>query len=146
MWGYNGGVLASPQILVGLARSVGVSNYSIAQIDRLISATHEAPAVNQIPWAPSHFDAELLRATRERGVVLEGYSPFKNTNLRARALADIARRYGVSSAQVVVRWHVQHEIVVIPKSKSPERIAENFDVWNFELSDDEMRALDDLRG
>ncbi len=129
----------------GLATNVGVSNYSIGQIDRLIAATSEAPAVNQIPWAPTRFDAELLRATRDRGVVLEGYSPFKNTNLRAPALADIARRHGVSSTQVIVRWHVQHEIVVIPKSASPDRIAQNFDVWDFELSDEDIHALDDLR-
>jgi 2,5-diketo-D-gluconate reductase A len=129
----------------GLATSVGVSNHSIAQIDRLIDATGEAPAVNQIPWSPSRFDGALLRAARERGVVVEGYSPFKSTNLRAPALVDIARRHGVSSAQVVVRWHVQHEVVVIPKSSSPDRIAENFDVWGFVLSDDEMRALDGLR-
>jgi diketogulonate reductase-like aldo/keto reductase len=126
----------------GLATTVGVSNYSIGQIDRLIAATGEAPVVNQVPWAPSHFDGELLRATRERGVVVEGYSPFKNTNLKARALTDIARRHGVSSAQVIVRWHVQHEIVVIPKSKTPDRIVQNLDVWGFELSADEMRTLD----
>jgi 2,5-diketo-D-gluconate reductase A len=128
----------------GLAASVGVSNYSIQQIDRLVAATGEAPAVNQVPWAPSRYDGELLRATRERDVVLEGYSPFKNTNLRAAALLDIARRHGVSSAQVIVRWHVQHEIVVIPKSSKPDRVAQNFDVWRFELSDEEMRTLDDF--
>jgi len=128
----------------GLATSVGVSNYSIEQIDRLIAATGETPSVNQVPWAPSLHDAELLRATRDRHVVLEGYSPFKNTNLRAPALLDLSRRHGVSSTQVIVRWHVQHEIVVIPKSAKPDRIAQNFDVWHFELSDDEMQTLDDL--
>jgi diketogulonate reductase-like aldo/keto reductase len=126
----------------GLATDVGVSNYSIGQLDRLIAATGEAPAVNQIPWAPSQFDREVLVGSRERGVVLEGYSPFKNTNLRDRALVEIARRHDVSVPQVIVRWHVQHEIVVIPKSKSPDRIATNFDVWDFALTDDEMDALD----
>jgi 2,5-diketo-D-gluconate reductase A len=129
----------------GLAGSVGVSNYSVDQVDRLIAATSEAPAVNQVSWAPSRFDGAMLRAMRERDVVLEGYSPFKNTNLRAPELTDIARRHDVSTAQVIVRWHVQHEIVVIPKSAKPDRIAQNFDVWGFELSADEMRALDRLR-
>jgi diketogulonate reductase-like aldo/keto reductase len=128
----------------GLATSVGVSNFSVAQIDRLINATGEAPVVNQVPWAPSRFDTRFVDAMRERGVVVEGYSPFKNTNLRDRTLGDIAGRHDVTATQVIVRWHVQHEIVVIPKSSKPDRIAKNFDVWAFELSDDEMRALDHL--
>jgi diketogulonate reductase-like aldo/keto reductase len=128
----------------GLATDVGVSNYSVAQLDRLIAATGEAPAVNQIPWAPSRYDAGELRAMREREVVLEGYSPFKNTNLRNRVLAGIARRHDVTVTQVIVRWHVQHEIVVIPKSAKPDRIAQNIDVWDFALSDDEMHAVDGL--
>src|SRR5262249_29610348 len=126
----------------GLATSVGVSNFSVAQIDRLITATGQAPAVNQVPWAPSRFDARFLGALHERGVVVEGYSPFKNTNLRDRTLGEIARGHDVTATQVIVRWHVQHEIVVIPKSSKPDRIAQNFDVWGFELSDDEMSALD----
>jgi 2,5-diketo-D-gluconate reductase A len=128
----------------GLVTNVGVSNYSIAQIDRLVDATGEVPAVNQIPWAPSLFDPELLAASRERGVVVEGYSPFKNTNLKDRALEAIAKNHGVSTAQVVVRWHVQHEVVAIPKSASAERIAQNFDVFGFELSPADMRQLDDF--
>jgi 2,5-diketo-D-gluconate reductase A len=128
----------------GLVTSIGVSNYSIAQIDRLVDATGEVPAVNQIPWAPSLFDPELLAASRERGVVVEGYSPFKNTNLKDRELEAIAKNHGVSTAQVVVRWHVQHEVVAIPKSASAERIAQNFDVFGFELSPADMRELDDF--
>ena len=128
----------------GLVTSVGVSNHRVAEIDRLVGATGEAPAVNQIPWAPSRFDGGLLRAMRERDVVLEGYSPFKNTNLRASTLVDIARRHAVTPAQVVLRWHVQHEVVVIPKSATVARIGENFDVWTFDLSSDEMRAIDAL--
>ncbi|MGQ0434400.1 MAG: aldo/keto reductase [Microthrixaceae bacterium] len=126
----------------GQATSVGVSNYSVDQIDRLIDATGEAPAVNQVSWAPSRLDPEFLAASRERKVVVEGYSPFKNTNFRDAELAAAAQNHGVSPAQVVVRWHVQHEVVVIPKSASPERIAENFDVFEFELSEEEMRTLD----
>ena len=128
----------------GLATDVGVSNYSIGQVDRLLADTGAGPAVNQVPWAPSQFDRQLLRETRERGVVLEGYSPFKGTNLRDRVLVDVARRHNVSVPQVIVRWHVQHEIVVIPKSKSPNRIEQNFDVWSFTLSNDEMTLLDHL--
>src|SRR5439155_26040106 len=99
-----------------LTREVGVSNYSVGQLDELIAATGEAPAVNQIPWSPSHHDPRLVAAHRDRGVVVEGYSPFRNTNLRDRVLAEIAQAHGVTPAQVVLRWHLQHEIVVIPKS------------------------------
>jgi 2,5-diketo-D-gluconate reductase A len=125
-----------------LATSVGVSNHSIDQIDRLIAATGEAPAVNQIRWAPSLFDAAMLAASRKRGVVVEGYSAFKITDLDDPALVDIARHHRVSTAQVVLRWHLQHEVVAIPKSASADRIAQNFDVFGFELSDAEMRTID----
>ena len=125
-----------------LATSVGVSNHSIDQIDRLIAATGEAPAVNQIRWAPSLFDAGMLTASRKRGVVVEGYSAFKITDLDDPALVGIARHHRVSTAQVVLRWHVQHEVVAIPKSASADRIAQNFDVFGFELTDPEMRIID----
>jgi 2,5-diketo-D-gluconate reductase A len=128
----------------GLARAVGVSNYSPAQLDELIAATGEAPQVNQIPWAPALHDAGLLAEHRRRGVVLEGYSPFKNTDLGDPVLAEIAARHEVTPAQVVLRWHLDHEVVVIPKSATPERIAANFDVFGFSLSDEELRRVDGL--
>jgi diketogulonate reductase-like aldo/keto reductase len=77
-------------------------------------------------------------------VVLEGYSPFKTTNLRDPVLTRIAQAHGVDPARVVLRWHIQREIVVIPKSKTPERIARNADVDGFELAADEMAAIDRL--
>ena len=128
----------------GLATSVGVSNHSLAQVDRLIAATGEAPAVNQLPWAPKRFDASLLHEMRARGVALEGYAPFKYTDLDDPVLVEVARAHDVATTQVIVRWHVQHEVVVIPKSAKPERIAQNYDVWDFALSDDEMRSIDGL--
>jgi diketogulonate reductase-like aldo/keto reductase len=128
----------------GLARAVGVSNYSIAQLDELTEATGETPAVNQIPWSPSLYDPDVLAAHRERGVVVEGYSPFKRSDLRDPVLVEIAQRHGVTPAQVVLRWHLQHEIVVIPKSATPARIAENFDVFGFTLTDEEMARINAL--
>ncbi len=128
----------------GLARSVGVSNYSIRQIDELAGATGEAPAVNQIPWSPFRYDGRLLAAHRERGVVVEGYSPVKGSDLRHPVLAGIATGHGVTPAQIVLRWHIQHEIVVIPKSVHPERIAENFGSLNFLLTGAEMARIDRL--
>jgi 2,5-diketo-D-gluconate reductase A len=128
----------------GQARAVGVSNYSPAQLDELIAATGVAPQVNQIPWAPTRYDPALLGEHRRRGVVLEGYSPFKNTDLRHPVLIEIAARHGVTPAQVVVRWHVDHEVVVIPKSATPERIAANFDVFGFSLGEQELGRIDGL--
>jgi 2,5-diketo-D-gluconate reductase A len=128
----------------GLARAVGVSNYSIEQIDELIRATGQIPAVNQIEWSPPLFDAETFDAHRRRDVQLEGYSPLKTTDLRHKRLVAIADAHGVTPAQVVIRWHLEHEIVVIPKSANPERIAQNADVFGFALTPREVAALDDL--
>ncbi len=126
----------------GMARAVGVSNYSTALIEQLTRATGEAPQVNQIRWGPTLYDPDELDDHRRRGVVLEGYSPFKTTDLRHPVLAEVAGRYGVTPAQVVVRWHVDHGVVVIPKSATPERIAANFDVFGFSLSEDDLLRID----
>jgi 2,5-diketo-D-gluconate reductase A len=130
----------------GRARAVGVSNYGIDEIDELIGATGQRPAVNQIRWGPSLYDPKLVREHRERDVVLEGYSPFKTTNLRDPVLTGIASAHGVDPARVVLRWHVQHGIVVIPKSATPERIAGNARIDGFELTADQMQAIDGLGG
>ncbi|MDG4820661.1 aldo/keto reductase [Asanoa sp. WMMD1127] len=128
----------------GQTRSIGVSNYSLAQIDELIAETGLAPAVNQIKWGPRLYDKAEVQGHHERGVVLEGYSPFKTTRLGDPVLTRIAEAHGVSAAQVVVRWHIQHGIVVIPKSVTPSRIRDNGDVFGFELSAEEMSAIDGM--
>ena len=128
----------------GLTRSVGVSNYSPRQIDELIQATGERPAVNQIPWSPSRYDPDLLAAHAERGVALEGYSPLKGTRLRDRTLAEIAAKYGVTPAQVVLRWHVEIGVIVIPKSARPERIEQNLDLFSFSLTPEEVARINNL--
>ncbi len=128
----------------GMARAVGVSNYDLAELDELERATGEAPQVNQIRWGPTLYDAHELEEHRRRDVVLEGYSPFKTTDLRHPVLADMARRLGVTPAQVVVRWHVEHGVVVIPKSATPERIQSNFGVFGFSLDDEDVRRIDGL--
>jgi diketogulonate reductase-like aldo/keto reductase len=128
----------------GLARSIGVSNYRTDQIDELIKATGVAPAVNQIPWSPAQHDPVRLADSRDRGVVVEGYSPLKGTHLRDRVLVEIADGHGVTVPQVVLRWHVQHGIPVIPKSANPERIKANFDLFGFSLTDQEIDRIDGL--
>lgn len=129
----------------GLARQIGVSNYSVEQLDELHSATGRMPAVNQIEWGPALHDSRILDAHVTRGVRLEGYSPLRSTSLRDHRLRRIAEAHGVSPAQVVIRWHLEHGIVVIPKSTHAERIGENADVFGFHLAPDEIAELDGLR-
>ncbi|KQS08299.1 aldo/keto reductase [Curtobacterium sp. Leaf183] len=128
----------------GLTRTVGVSNYSLAQIDELIQATGTTPAVNQIKWSPAEFDRDVADGLRERGVVLEGYSPFKASNLEDPTLVSIAQAHDVDTAQVIVAWHVAHEFVVIPKSSNPDRIRSNAAGATVTLSDDEVTQIDAL--
>ncbi|WBB70673.1 aldo/keto reductase [Micromonospora sp. WMMD812] len=127
-----------------LTRAVGVSNYSTAQIDELIQATEENPAVNQIRWSPFLYDRQRHIEHRDRGIVLEGYSPFKTSDLSDPVLTRVASAHGVSPAQVVLRWHIDHEIVAIPKSVTPDRIRANADVFRFALTAEEMRDIDAL--
>jgi 2,5-diketo-D-gluconate reductase A len=126
----------------GLTREVGVSNYSVSQIDELQRATGRLPAVNQIEWSPPLFDAGVLEAHRRRGVQVEGYSPLQTTNLRDPRLARIAESHSVTPAQVVLRWHIEHRIVAIPKSADGNRIAENADIFGFALTSTEVEILD----
>ena len=130
----------------GLAREVGVSNYSLQQIDELQRATGRLPAVNQIEWSPALHDRDVLEGHRRRGVQLEGYSPLKTMNLRDPRLVQIADEHGVTPAQVVLRWHVEHRIVAIPKSTNAERIAENAAIFDFQLTASEVEGLDTLGG
>jgi 2,5-diketo-D-gluconate reductase A len=128
----------------GLTRAVGVSNYSLALIDELIKATGEAPAVNQIHWNPRRYDARLLQGLRERGVAVEGYSPLKDTNLNDPVLTEIAWAHSVTPAQVVLRWHLEHDIAIIPKSSEPKRMAANLDLFGFSLDPAEVARIDGL--
>ena len=130
----------------GLATSIGVSNYSLAQIDELTAATSVTPAVNQIRWSPGIYDPAVAAGLDERGVVLEGYSPFKASNLEDPTLTRIAEAHDATAAQVIVAWHVAHGFVVIPKSARRERIEANAAGARIELTDDEVAAVDALGG
>lgn len=130
----------------GLTRAIGVSNYSLGEIDDLIAATGEAPAVNQVRWSPGRFDPAQLAGHRDRGVILEGYSPIKDTRLSDPVLTQIAANHDVTPAQVVLRWHLEHGIPVIPKSARPDRITANFDVFGFTLTEAEVASIDALGG
>lgn len=128
----------------GLCRAVGVSNYGIGQVDELIAATGERPAVNQINWNPGLYDPAVLTAHAERGIALEGYSSLKGTRLSDPALAEIAARHAVTPAQVILRWQLELGITVIPKSVRPERIDANFDLFGFSLTEEEVASVNRL--
>ncbi len=128
----------------GLAREIGVSNFDASLLDEVTQATGVAPAVNQIEWSPLLFDRGTLEEHRARGVVLEGYSALRGGTLTHPAIRAIAERTGHTPAQVIIRWHLQHEVVVIPKSVDPERIRSNADVAGFTLTDEDMATLDAL--
>ncbi len=128
----------------GLARAIGVSNYSIGQIDELKRATGVSPQVNQIRWGPPLYDPAVVSGLDERAVVLEGYSPFKVSNLHDPTLVSVAKRHGATTTQVIVAWHVAHGFVVIPKSVHPERIVANAAGARIRLTADEVAAIDHL--
>jgi diketogulonate reductase-like aldo/keto reductase len=129
----------------GLARAVGVSNFSAAELDAVVAAAAIAPAVNQVQFSPFQFRRRLLDACRRHGVVLEAYSPLtRGRNLAHPTIARIASRLGRTPAQVLLRWAIQRGIPVIPKSVRRERIAENARVFDFTLGEDDLAALDAL--
>jgi diketogulonate reductase-like aldo/keto reductase len=130
----------------GLVRDIGVSNHSPEQIDELERATGVRPAVNQVPWSPLKHDPGLLDEHRRRGVVVEGYSGLRGGVLEHPVVSGLAERLGRTPAQVLVRWHLEHGIVVIPKSSNAERIRANADVGGFSLDADDVAALDALSG
>lgn len=130
----------------GLARDIGVSNFSLAQLDELEQATGVRPAVNQCKWSPLLFDQAFLDGHAERGVVLEGYSGLKGGTLEHPVVTGIAERIGRTPAQVINRWHLDHGVVTIPKSATPERIRSNADVGGVTLSAHDLAALDALGG
>ena len=128
----------------GLATDVGVSNFSLAQLDELEQATGVKPAVNQIKWSPLLYDRAVEGGHRERGVVLEGYSGLKGGTLENEVITGIGDRLGRTPAQVINRWHLEHGVVTIPKSANPERIRSNADVDGFSLSAEDLAAMDAL--
>jgi 2,5-diketo-D-gluconate reductase A len=129
----------------GRARSIGVSNFRVQDIESIIDATGVPPAVNQIELHPRFQQAELRREHAKHGILTEAWSPLgQGELLDDETISRIASGHDRTPAQVILRWHIQLGNVVIPKSVTPERIEENFQVFDFELSDDDMRAIAQL--
>ena len=128
----------------GRIRSIGVSNFLPEHLERIIGETGVTPAVNQIELHPRFQQAASRDWHVQHGIVTESYSPLggKGTELLAdQVITGIAKRLGKSPAQVIVRWHLQLDLVVLPKSSKLERAVENLDVWDFELTEEDMSAI-----
>jgi 2,5-diketo-D-gluconate reductase A len=129
----------------GLTRSIGVSNFQQPHLERVIAETGVTPVVNQIELHPYFQQAGLRREHAEHGIVTEAWSPLaQGAVLDDPAIVAIAEDHGVTAGQVVIRWHLQLGNVVFPKSATQERIEQNFDVFGFTLTDDQMASIEAL--
>jgi diketogulonate reductase-like aldo/keto reductase len=129
----------------GKARAIGVSNYTASHLEQLLDRASEPPSVNQVELHPFLGQAELRRFCAAQGIAVEAYAPLvKARRMDHPVLRRIAERHGRTPAQVLVRWALEHGLVVIPKSVRPERIRENADVYRFALGPQDLAALDAL--
>jgi 2,5-diketo-D-gluconate reductase A len=129
----------------GRARSIGVSNFQVQHLERLARETDTTPAVNQVEVHPYFGNDEVRAYGREHGIVTEAWAPIaRGTIVDDPDVKRVARAAGRSPAQVVLRWHIQRGDVIFPKSVTPQRIRENFALFDFELSDTDVAALDSL--
>jgi diketogulonate reductase-like aldo/keto reductase len=129
----------------GAVRAIGVSNFLPEHLDTLLAQTEITPVVNQIEVHPTLQQAAVQDATRAAGIAVEAYSPLgQGVDLDQPAVLDIAKAHGKTAGQVVLRWHLEHGTIIIPKSVTPERIASNIALFDFELSADEVAAIDAL--
>ncbi|ROR92684.1 aldo/keto reductase [Nocardioides aurantiacus] len=147
---YDGDFVSTWKTLVefqkeGRARSIGVSNFQPAHLERLAQETDVVPAVNQIEVHP-YFGNEAARAaSHDAGILVEAWSPIAQGGvLDDGTISEIAEKVGRSTAQVTLRWHVQRGDIIFPKSSSPQRMKENFAIFDFELDDAQVRAIDAL--
>jgi diketogulonate reductase-like aldo/keto reductase len=129
----------------GFARSIGVSNFSLAELDQLLPGVGTPPVINQVQFSPFEYRRRLLDGCEERGVTLEAYSPLgTGRHINDRSVREVAEHVGRTPAQVLLRWCLQRNVVVLPKSTHRERIVENAGIFDFTLSPEDMAALDTL--
>ncbi|MFC3748146.1 aldo/keto reductase [Paenibacillus sp. GCM10012306] len=128
----------------GLVKSIGVSNFQIHHLKDIIEDTGVVPAVNQVEFHPLLTQRELLKYSREQGIQLEAWSPLMRGNLDLPLIQELATKYGKTPAQIVLRWDIQQGVITIPKSVHANRIQENAAIFDFTLSDEDVKALEDL--
>jgi diketogulonate reductase-like aldo/keto reductase len=129
----------------GKARAVGVSNYNIFFLSELFNNSNLIPAINQVEFSPFLYQEELLKVCNKHNIHLEAYSPLtRGYKLDHSKLVEIAQKYNKTVPQILIRWGLQHHIIVIPKSGNKTHIKENIDVFDFSLKNDELSHLDNL--
>jgi 2,5-diketo-D-gluconate reductase A len=147
---YGGDFVSTWQVLEefyrsGRARSIGVSNFQVSHLRRLAAETDVVPAVNQIEVHPYLTNEEVRAYGAEHGILTEAWSPIAQGGvLEDPTISAIANRVGRTTAQVTLRWHVQRGDIIFPKSTTPSRIKENFELFDFELTEDDMAAISAL--
>ena len=129
----------------GLCKAIGVSNYSIAQLQALEKSSTILPAVNQIECSPFRIQKELREYCQAKNIQIEAYSPLtRGQKLFDPRITALAAAYRKTNAQILIRWSLQHGMIVLPKSRTQHRIAENIAVFDFEISKTDMESLDGL--
>ncbi len=129
----------------GYIKAAGVSNFQIHHLEKLLANSSLVPAVNQVELHPRLTQIELRDYCQQKNIQVESWSPLgRGRLLHEPTIEYVAKKYEKTPAQIIIRWHLQNELVVIPKSVTPERIAENADVFNFELSGEDMNVLNQL--
>jgi diketogulonate reductase-like aldo/keto reductase len=148
-WPQRGATWAWPgmekALQLGYTRSIGVSNYGVAEMDDLMNSAEVPPVVNQVQFSPFEYRRALLDAANRYHIAVEAYSPLgTGRHLADPLVGEIASQVGRSPAQVLLRWCLQRDTVVLPKSQNRDRIAENARIFDFELADHDMEQLDGL--
>jgi diketogulonate reductase-like aldo/keto reductase len=129
----------------GKCRAIGVSNYTIPHLKDLLGKARIVPAVNQVEFSPFLYQKELFDFCREQGIQMEAYSPLtRGKKFKDKTLRTMAEKYDKTAAQILIRWALQHDLVVIPKSSHPGCISENADVFDFLISEEDMLKMDKL--
>ncbi len=129
----------------GKIKSIGVSNFTIKHLKEFLDNCEIIPAINQVEFSPYLYQKELLEFCSQNNIQLEAYSPLTRARkLNDKKLVQIAETYSKTPAQILIRWALEHEVVVLPKSSHEARIKENADVFDFQISEDDMNILDSM--
>jgi methylglyoxal/glyoxal reductase len=130
----------------GRSKAIGVSNYTVHHLKELLKSSEHKPAVNQVEFHPFIYEEqkELLAFCKKHTIVFEAYSPLARGRLNEPLLAEIGQKYGKSASQVMIRWAIQHGTVPLPRSSNPDHIADNFNVFDFKLSDNDMAVINSI--